>query len=167
MNIDEHVLGLGRLWSNFLSFDAILRVTLSRLSGVRPSGLPYRTDLYSLPVGTELPEGSIANMKFFSTLVGDYNEEVTTRSLGEPIDSSLVELRNAIAHGFVTTSADKSVMRLLKFARSKPGFVKITTSETMDAAWFKTQTRRVYDAMCSVKTVLDKLPMPCPPMKTA
>ena len=153
---------LGGLWGNFLSLDAVLRGFQHRLPNAKPIGIPHGMDVYSYPVGTEFPISPLANMEFFSSLVESYNKEAVARGLGSPIDASLVVLRNALAHGFVSTDVKEGPMRLLKFGPSRPGFVKITVNETMDLAWFKAQKRRVFDAIHTVHTAEQKLAKPNP-----
>jgi hypothetical protein len=155
---DYYALRLGELWSNFLSLDVCLRTFHVRLPGSAPTGIPYAVDVYSFPVGTEFSESAVADMKFFSSLVVSYNETVVARGLGSPIDAALIELRNALAHGFVSTDRNEGPMRIIKFGRSRPGFVKITMNETMDLAWFKSQMKRVYDAIQAVHAAAENLP---------
>jgi hypothetical protein len=156
---------LGILWSNFQSLDAVIRTFLHRLPKATPTGVPYGTDIYSLPVGTELPESPIANMMYFSSLVDSYNKEVVAQKLGAPLDVSLIELRNALAHGFVSADASEGPMRLLNFKRVRSGFVKITVNEVMDLAWFRTQSRRVFKSIHTVHAAVQNLPKVRPPVK--
>lgn len=149
---------LGGLWGNFLSLDAVLRLFHLRLPNAVPTGIPRGVDIHSFPIGTEFPESPLASAKYFSWFVASYNKEVVNRTLGQTIDDSLVDLRNALAHGFVSTDVNEGPMRLLKFDRSRAGFVKITMNEVMDQAWFKTQKRRVFDAIHMVHAAAEKLP---------
>jgi hypothetical protein len=56
MTADEHYKLLGKLVANLQSLEFILRGFLQELPSARPIGIPYGADIYSFPVGTELPE---------------------------------------------------------------------------------------------------------------
>jgi hypothetical protein len=150
-------IGLGKLWVNFLSLDAVLRVFLGKVPGAAKTGLPYGTDIYSMPVGTELPITAISKLEYLSDLLESYNREVVSLGVGSPIEPSLVELRNSIAHGFVSTDVNEGPMRLLKFQKSKPGHVKIAVNEFMDEAWLTKQNKRIFDAIHIVAAAAAKL----------
>jgi hypothetical protein len=49
---------LGALIANLHSLEIVLRMYLSNLPGARPTGLPHGTDMFNLPVGTELMESN-------------------------------------------------------------------------------------------------------------
>ncbi|MBI3248042.1 MAG: hypothetical protein HYZ50_16175 [Deltaproteobacteria bacterium] len=146
MTLDEHALNLGGLFGNLQSLEFLLRGFLNRLSGARPIGVPYGTDIYSFPVGTELPENDLTSYDSLSLLVAKFNQEMKCRGTPE-IDEKIVELRDALVHGRVSAAIQDESLRLLKFDEPKNGTVRITFNEVMTEEWFKEQKGRVYAAI--------------------
>jgi len=71
----------------------------------------------------------------------------------DEIDSNLIEIRDALAHGRASASTD-SQMRLIKFSKSQNVKVKVMFNESMTEAWFKLNKKRVFDAIHSVNKTL-------------
>jgi len=74
-------------------------------------------------------------------------------SEGLKIDESLVEIRDAIAHGRVFLSAPDGINQLLRFRKPKNNEVEVEFSVAMTEEWFTTQFLRFYDAVRMVDTV--------------
>jgi hypothetical protein len=89
---------------NLLSLEFLLRVFLQSLPTARPIGIPYGTDLYSYPVGTEVPESELTSYDTLGKLIDKYNRQVKARGY-EEIDRTLIEIRDALAHGRVSSPA--------------------------------------------------------------
>ena len=159
MTADQHCLCLGSLVTNFHSLEFVIRVFLNRLPTAAPIGLPFGTDIRTLPVGTELDVSDITDYRTLGALIGCYNKEASLRSLGEPIDETLVTIRDAIAHGRVSYK-DEMPMSLLKFSKPANGKVKIDFNQILDEAWFKQQRRRVHDAIRKVEATYNILVNP-------
>jgi len=156
---------LGKLWTNFTALDALIRVFLDRLPHTTKSGLPFGTDMRKSAVGTEFPESSIATYRSLRVLVKAFNQEVVKAKLGNPIDERLVDLRDALAHGFISTDEKEGPMRLLKFERSRPGYVRIARNEEMTEQWFDGRIGLTRIAIKTVCEAVDKLPPPKPRAK--
>ena len=137
---------LGGLVGNFHSLEFILRAYLQKSPGARPIGLPHGTDVYKFPVGTELPLSEITSYDSLADLINRFNKEMVRQSLPE-LDVTLVEVRDALAHGRVSGSSIDGHLRLLKFDRPKDGKVRVVFNEELSVAWFKEQTKRVYSAI--------------------
>ena len=82
MNYDDHCIGVGRLWGNLQSLEATLRFFLTQAN---PS------------------ENYITKWASLRTLVNKYNGLLSTveQSLYS-VDPSIVDIRNAMAHGRVS-----------------------------------------------------------------
>lgn len=146
MTPDEHVRLLGRLLANLQSLEFLLRVFLGHLPGAKPMGVPYGTDIYAFPVGAELPENDMTSYDSLSQLLSKFNREMNCR--GEAtIDESLVELRDALAHGRVSAAVEDENLRLLKFDKPRDGKVRVTFNEMMTEEWFLNQKNRVLAAI--------------------
>jgi len=146
MTVDEHCKFLGKLMANFQSLEFFLRAFLQELPSARPIGISYGTDIYSFPVGTELPESEFTSYDSLGLLIQKFNGEMQKQGLSI-VDATLVEVRDALAHGRVSSGTADGDLRLLKFARPKSGRVRVTFNQRMDEAWFKTEIGRVQEAV--------------------
>ncbi len=149
MTLDDYAKHLGGLLGNLQSFEFLLRRFLQNLPGARPLGVPSGTDIYSLGVGSILPESEITSYDSLGQLIGKYNAEMLNRG-GSPLDTSLVSIRDALAHGRVSSAVVEGHLRLIKFDRPVNGLVRVTFNEIVDEQWLSANKKRVYEAMQSV-----------------
>ena len=149
MTLDEHARHLGGLFANLQSLEFLLRVFLSRLPGARPMGVPHGTDIYSFPVGSELPDNDMTSYDSLTQLLAKFNREMKLRGAPE-IDDGLIDLRDALAHGRVSAAVGDENLRLLKFDKPIDGKVRITFNEVMTEEWFTGQKARVLAAIKQV-----------------
>lgn len=153
MTLDEHARHLGGLVGNFQSLEFILRAFLQTLPNARPIGVPHGTDLYSFPVGTDLPENELTSYDSLGQLIDKFNAEMKKRGL-TIIDKSLIDVRDALAHGRVSASSVTDTLRLLKFSKPVNGRVRVTFNEQLTEQWFVAQKKRVNEAIQSVAKVM-------------
>ena len=149
MTADEHCKLLGRLVGNLQSLEFILRGFLQELPSAREIGIAPGTDLYSFPVGRVLPESEMTSWDTLSVLIEKFNREMRKR--GAPgVDVRIVEVRDALAHGRVSSSSPDENLRLLKFSKPSRRRVRIVFNEQMTKAWFEDQIRRAHQAIIVV-----------------
>jgi hypothetical protein len=153
MTPDDHALQLGRLVGNFQSLEFALRAFLQDLPTAKPFGAPHGTDIYTSPVDTELPENEFTSYDSLAQLMRKFNFEMQKRGRSR-LDETLVEIRDALAHGRVSASRPNKTLRLLKFSRPQNGRVRITFNETMSPGWFRVQNDRV---LLAIQTVAQNL----------
>lgn len=149
MTLEEHARHLGALVSNFQSLEFVLRLLLQKCPSARPYGVPYGTDIYSYPVGAELPENEVTSYDTLGQLIEKYNAEIANLGLA-PMDETIVEIRDALAHGRVSAADPGNELRLLKFSKPVDGRVRVTFNQALSSDWFTAQKKRVYEAMQSV-----------------
>jgi len=154
MTLDEHCNRLGRLMGNLQSLEFSLRAFLQSLPSARQIGMPHGTDFYSFPVGYELPENEITSYDTLAALISRFNAEMAKR--GEPaLDMTIVDVRDALAHGRVSASAPDGTLRLIKFSRpDKRHRVRVVFNEEMTKAWFRDQIGRVHKAILAVHKLI-------------
>jgi len=105
-DLDEYALMLGKFWGNFNSLELTLRIYLSEKYGEKVTGL-------DLHVGDKTPATHVTNYDQFGTLVRKYNAAVGDANR---IDArELVTLRDAMAHGRVTTKRLDLPLTVIKF----------------------------------------------------
>ena len=154
MTLDEHVNHLGGLVGNLQSLEFALRIFLNRQPDARPIGMPYGTDIYYTPVGSTLPENDLTSYDSLGELIAKFNSVANAKGT-KTIDANIVELRDALAHGRVSSALANEHMRLLKFDRPKGGAVRVVFNQEMNSDWFKGQKTRVYEAIMTVKASLE------------
>jgi hypothetical protein len=135
--------------TNLLSLEFLLRMFLQKSPSARPYGISDGTDIYSYPVGAELPENELTSYDTLGQLIDKYNTEIAKSGL-PPVDKTLVEIRDALAHGRVSATEPTNELRLLKFSNPIKGRVRVTFNQTLSPDWFTAQRRRVLEAMQSV-----------------
>lgn len=149
MTDDKHAFYLGKLLVNFQSLEFTLRTYLQNQPDARPFGLPHGTDIYLCPVGTELPENEFTSYDALGLLIKKYNDKMRAKG-SALIDDTLVELRDALAHGRVAAKGDLDNNHLLKFSKPVEGKIRVTFNQEMSVAWFKEQYMRVNGALHAV-----------------
>ncbi len=149
MTFDEHAKHLGELVGSFQSLEFLLRVFLQELPIARPIG---SIDIYAFPVGAEIPENEMTSYDSLSKLIEKFNAEMEKRNLPK-IDSALVEVRDALAHGRVSAASMDDNLQLLKFDKPKNGKVRVVFNERLTETWFMSQKKRVYEAIQFVANI--------------
>jgi hypothetical protein len=151
--LESHALHLGGLIGNFQSLEFVLRAFLHKQPNARPLGAPYGTDIYLSPVGTTLAESDITSFDSLGQLIDKYNVVAASRNLPN-VDRTLVDIRDALAHGRVSAPAESERLRLIKYGRPSNGRVRVEFNVEMSGAWLIEQKRRVFEAMIAVHTVI-------------
>lgn len=152
MTIPAHALSLGRLLLNLHSLEITLRLCLGKFPLATPYGLPHGQSVYDFAVGASVPLNDFTDYSTLKELIARYNKAVGQHSIGRPIDATLVDLRDAMAHGRVSAEAENVPLRLIKFSKSSAGQtqVTVTVNLTMDEQWFDDENRRVTSALMEV-----------------
>jgi hypothetical protein len=80
-------------------------------------GIPNGNDLYSFSVGQNLPESDLTSYASLGALIAKYNDTAQEQGLTK-IDDTLVEIRDALAHGRVSAELTSDTLRLIKFSKA-------------------------------------------------
>jgi hypothetical protein len=149
----HYALALGKLFGNLGSLDVALRAALYAAHPSIPGPFRNAQPYTSLNVGDQVEENWITKHCYLSDLVSAYN---TLRSeLGRPqqtIDLGIVDLRNALAHGFVTAPAAGGTLTLMKFGKGRaPRSLQVTAKIEMTPEWMAEQMMRVRDALLKIE----------------
>ena len=146
MTRDEHALHLGGLLGNFHSLEFLLRVFLSKLPGAQPIGVPPGTDIYLSPIGTLLPVSDVTSYDSLGQLLQKFNTQMQLQGRTE-LDVTLVDLRDALAHGRASAAMVEDSLRVVKFDKPQAGSVRVAFNAIMSEQWFVEQKKRVYEAL--------------------
>lgn len=155
MTILEHSQNLGALLTNIHSLEFLLRAFLYNFKEKDEKKWTYGVDIYNYEIGTKLPENSFTNYDSLSQLIIKYNFIAQKNSI-EEIDLTLIDLRDALAHGRTSACEENKPLRLIKFSRPSNGEVEVTYNAVMTKEWFSVQKERVKNAINQVLKGLNR-----------
>jgi hypothetical protein len=156
MDNTEYSQNLGKLVSNLLSLEFGLRLFL-RINEIPKGASLFEKKINSLKEGDTILENAFTNYDSLSKLIDKYNCHLGVLSAGLTIDKNLSCIRDAIAHGRVSSNNPNEEMTLLKFSNpNKNGKVTVTFCATLTNDWFREQIKKVYDAVSKVREAIDK-----------
>jgi hypothetical protein len=157
--LDEHIKNSGELVSLMQSLEFMLRAFLSNIdfkSGRPNSGFSRFT---GLKAGDEVPINAFTNYDTLKDLIDKYNNNPKIMSSGLTVDESLVDIRDAIAHGRVSASTPNSNFKLIKFSKPKKNdtTVRVEYGTKMENSWFFKQVHRFGTAISTIREANKKL----------
>lgn len=155
-NMEKYFEGLGKLVANMQSLEFALRAFLINDEIAAGGSFPQSANLQDMNEDNIVPENAFTNYDTLGQLVKKYNSHPKILSAGLTIDETLVDIRDAIAHGRVSGATPSSSLRLLKFDKPKNHQVKVTFSVLMTKEWFSEQISRVYKAILRVSEANDR-----------
>jgi hypothetical protein len=144
MDLAEYATLMGRLLVSFQCLEFALRAFLYGNSDPPHQPLASGTDLNTIQFGDVLPENAMTRWDSLTHLIKRYNRAVSDPQLA--VDLSLVELRDALAHGRITASFSGRNLALIKFARPYFGRVEVGYREELTQEWLTNQIQRVLAA---------------------
>lgn len=133
MEATEHTQGIGGIVTNLLALETVLRYFLLKLNGEEVQ-LPTVGD-------REATITHLTRLASLSKLISEYHAALgETEKTKYAVDTSVVSIRNAFAHGRLLTSKEIPA-RLWKFGSHKLGqVVDIEFCEELSAEWLKKTT---------------------------
>lgn len=157
MDKQEHACHLGGLIGNLQSLEIAIRLALAQRPGSVAKDT-YGDDFRNAPVGTRIPLSDLSSYASLGKLIKSFNNVFAPTP---PLDSALVDLRDALAHGrvFAGPSENEEEFRIVKFAKPDKGATEVTViySAVMNEAWFEENKARVRAALKTVMAVLQIL----------
>ena len=151
MTLEEHASCLGRLVGNLQSLEFLLRALLYKRAEPPHDPLPAGTSLSTLKIGDKVGVNALTDYDSLGSLIDRYNQAVSESNPDLQVDRSVVELRDAIAHGRVSGTAPSSDgLTLVKFDRPAAGMTTLVYSELLTAEWLKGEAFRVFAEMQKV-----------------
>ena len=154
---EKHIVGLGNILVNLHAIEFAARAYFLNLEKADLSlVLPKKLD--DLRVGDEVPVNGFTNGDSLKPMLRRYNEQVRTEL---QVDTSIVDLRDALAHGRVSGNSEKFPLRLLKFKKTTNRNSKVTLvthSELLDEVWFERQIARLETEANKIARAIRELP---------
>ena len=157
MEQKKYPLNLGKLVANFHSLEFALRAFLWNeeiASGITPS---QSMKLDEVNRGDIVSENAFTNYDTLKKLIKKYNNKRKISATDLMIDKTLVEIRDAIAHGRLSASTPSGSLKLLKFSPPEGNQVKVTYSISMTEEWFIEQIERTKNAVLKVRQANETL----------
>jgi hypothetical protein len=157
-NLDKHSLAFGNLMGNILSLEFLLRVFLLKTTDNSDDSFPEWDRFNELKEGDLITLNAFTKDRYFSEVVSRYNSDSRIKKRGLHINDSLVDLRNALAHGLISGLNPSPPLRLLHIDFNKKQGVKfIKFSALMTTDWFNKQIVQVRLAMENVEKAIELL----------
>jgi hypothetical protein len=144
MDLAKYATLTGRLLVSFQCLEFALRAFLYGRGDPPHEPLPPGIDLNTVNFGDIVPENAMTRWDSLTHLIKRYN-----RSINDPqfaVDLSLVELRDALAHGRIAASFSGPNLTLIKFTRPYAGRVEVGYREELTQEWLASQIQRVLAA---------------------
>lgn len=154
---DNHALHLGKLVGNLQSLEALLRFYLLKIAQKQTPPASAGPSYWRMSVGDVVPEDAFTNYDSLGALINKFNADVQSRDATLCIDSSVVSVRDLLAHGrMASDSPDPSRLKIVKFDRPTSGNVKVVAAALMDDAWFKTKNDLVFAQLEHVQAASER-----------
>ncbi len=155
MEHKEHCLNLGKLIAMLHNLEFALRGFLCK----RNLDKEPAVDLKSVHEGDWIEINSFTNYDTLCELIGKFNRAVEDSNPNLVIDTSVVNLRDALAHGRIAGEAPSCPLTLLKFGRPKKEKLQVLAEAVMNLAWFKDNLTLVHKQLIKVVNASNSLGM--------
>jgi hypothetical protein len=152
----EYQWRLGSLHANLGTLELALRVTLYLMDTPRAERLPYTFRIAGLGIGSQLPESWLTRWAYLSNFVEEYNKRQLANGLA-PVDQGIVDLRNELAHGLISSETPNDPFTLIRLSRPQNGYVTVLSQWHMTREWIDDQIQRVNRAATIVIARLNEL----------
>jgi hypothetical protein len=130
MDGDQHVLGLGKIVGNLHSLEVAIRVFLCEAHG-------ETIQLPAAPSGT-VAETHVTSFASLGGLIKEYNDCLSPAEQAHRVDPQAVTIRDAIAHGRLTSGAKEFPLTLVKFAsRNSTGMIPVEFVQVISEQWLE------------------------------
>ena len=150
----EYEVSLGRLFTNMLSLEMLLRLYLFSKESAPES---RNFDFGSLKEGDNVPENYFTDTCGLRHLIEKYNTYCKKNFSELKVDPDLADIRNALAHGRVLSSDPNfSKTQLFNFVSDKEGQIRLAFIALMTKDWFTKQIKLFFNAMDKVHKNLRK-----------
>jgi hypothetical protein len=153
---DHLAFAIGKIIWNLHSLEYALRLFL--WESVGPKDPAFHPD--QLSVNDKVAVNPITNYDSLGDLIMKVNKYLETLGKSERIDRSVVDLRDAIAHGRVVSFHPTGPFRMLKFSKPKSGYVSVTTVVELTPDWLADQVKRTYSEVAKVAFIGRSLGLP-------
>lgn len=154
---------IGKIVVNLQSLEFALRLFLDEIQSLPGIAKGAPIEFMKLTVGEWVPENYFTNYDTLNQLIQKVNSELNSHGLSERVDKSIVELRDALAHGRVLALNPQGPFRILKFSKPKNGKVQVTVSVDITPDWLSQQIKHTVNELQKVVKLGQALGLKCFP----
>ena len=140
---DEYATLVGKVVINLQSLEFVLRGFLYECGDPPHNPLPQGADLNSYRRGDVVPLNAMTCYDSLGDLIKRYNTRVAAAHPEWVVDPTIVELRDALAHGRISANDPSADMFLLKFGGAPGDTMRVTYAQQVTREWLKSQVRTV------------------------
>jgi hypothetical protein len=131
----DHTHQVGCIVTNLQALETVLRYFLLRL---------HKQEVQFPKVGdADASVTYLTKYAFLGQLVDEYNRSLEESERQFEVDTKVIDVRNAIAHGRLLTSKELPY-RLWRFGRPKKGRVQVEFSEELTLEWLQSKSDMIY-----------------------
>ena len=141
MDLTEHATMMGKILVSFQCLEFALRAFLYERNDPPHEPLAPGTDLNTMNFGDVVPENAITRWDSLTHLIKRYNRAISNGELA--VDPSIVDLRDALAHGRMAAPLSGEDLALIKFTRPYGGRVEVGYWEELSKEWMEGQIKRI------------------------
>lgn len=140
-DIQQYCQNLGGVIANLQGLEFYIRCVLSELPDSPPHGLAEGENIFDCKVGHELLESPMTNFDALGALIAKFN--LVAKTYGwDQLDTQLVQIRDALAHGRVAYPNDEGRFpHLMKFSKPRDGKVQVSFNAELSTDWFAQHIR--------------------------
>lgn len=149
MEHNKHAEHLGGLLGNLQTLEIIIRLCLAQQPG-SPARNKFMDEVCNAQVGAQIPESDMSNYASLKELIKKFNKVFSNN-----IDSSIVDLRDALAHGRVFQGPNDDFFRIVKFEKPVNGSARLSLNQVMNEEWFNESQERVRKAIFIASSQID------------
>jgi len=149
---DDKFYLIGKLYSNLQSLEFVLRAALYDNKSKPHNPIEYGMSINTFSVGDIVPENALTDYSTLKQLIDRYNKEIAKDDPLLMVDNAIVTIRDALAHGRVSSNSPEDDMMILKFDIPKNSQVKVVFAQKMTKDWFKEKISKVYNEVLKVSS---------------
>lgn len=157
--LEQYACRLGRIYGNLMSLETSIRAFLGEeCARNRPDkSSPKVFDFERLRVGDVVPADPMTDFSALDQLVRRYNAVALKKCPDWALDRSLIDMRDALAHGRHFTEDTDVPLLLLKFSKVTNGTVKVECAERLTEERMREWAEAFFTAIVKVTKAADFL----------
>jgi hypothetical protein len=160
----DHSKGIGNIVVNLQALELVARRIVSELEGTNGSPPPGARPLSEVCAGDSVPETALTNFDTLGEVLKKCNKLFEKNGDPYRVDTALVRLRDAIAHGRVMAKDNPNAPnRLYKFSRPKEGMVKVEFAQELSEEWLQSMVERLFNETTGLMEAAKRMGLTCFP----
>ena len=143
MTDDDHLIGLGKIIGNLQALEHVLRIFLCEVHGQKIE--------YPASGIAELAETHLTDFASLDKVVAVYDASLSAQEQQYRVDPAVVKVRDALAHGRVTSLSTTFPVTLYKFGRADGNKrVPVEYAVLLTKEWFEEKRKLLFGSIQKV-----------------